>query len=151
MLPILNLSGHILCWNVIVIMKLCQNSVQILLKPAGMGYFPRTSFARQNYEMMITKTVMSLTFRNEDNRNSLGSTGILAWVGRSTHFRMYLSLLVLLITNKNAAVMRSPFNSKRTAVSVPRPEFHPGIIGWALIEANLWSPLSSLESYEWNY
>jgi len=25
----------------------------------------------QNYEMMITKTVMSLTFRNEDNRNSL--------------------------------------------------------------------------------
>jgi len=54
-----------------VIMKLCQNSVQILLKPAGMGYFPRTSFARQNYEMMITKTVMSLTFRNEDNRNSL--------------------------------------------------------------------------------
>jgi hypothetical protein len=61
-------------------------------------------------------------------------------------FPVYLSLL--LITNKNIAVMRNPFNSKGTAVSVPRQEFHPGIIGCTLIEANLLSPLSSLECNE---
>lgn len=52
--------------------------------------------------------------------------------------RFPVDLSLLLITNKNTAVMRNPFNSKGTAVSVPRREFHTGtgIIGCTLIEAN---------------
>ena len=111
-------------------------------KPARTDTFPQQLWAAK---FVLTRLRLPLTFRQQDHKNSLSLCSYFGLRWMVIRFWLNLGLVVLLITSNSAAITSNPFNSNGTAGAAPRQEVHPGIIGWTLIEANLWSPLSSLE------